>query len=214
MKRGKINERILYFRVNQKGNSIFFIKLSYRDVDHVFGLQLEVFYMKKYLYKKVLTKKEYFISLIFISIIGFYLGILTIINIGLDSGIVSGSSMDDSIIDGTKTLYISEELKRIKRGDVITFYGYVDGKLVNIIKRVIALPGEKITINGANVYINGELLEEPYATYTYPSEDYLEEIIEENEYFVMGDNRSSSVDSRNVGPIPKKNILGVLIKSR
>ena len=170
--------------------------------------------MKKYLYKKVLTQKEYFISLIFISIIGFCLGILTIINIGLDSGIVSGSSMDNSITDGTKTLYISEEFKRIKRGDVITFYGYVDGRLVNIIKRVIALPGEKITINGANVYINGELLEEPYATYTYPSEDYLEEIIKENEYFVMGDNRSSSVDSRNVGPIPKKNILGVLIKSR
>lgn len=170
--------------------------------------------MKKYLYKKVLTKKEYFISLIFISIIGFYLGILTIINIGLNSGIVSGSSMDNSITDGTKTLYISEEFKKIKRGDVITFYGYVDGELVNIIKRVIALPGEKITINGANVYINGELLEEPYATYTYPSEDYLEETIKENEYFVMGDNRSSSVDSRNVGPIPKKNILGVLIKSR
>lgn len=165
-------------------------------------------------HKKVLTKKEYFISLIFISIIGFYLGILTIINIGLNSGIVSGSSMDNSITDGTKTLYISEEFKTIKRGDVITFYGYVDGELVNIIKRVIALPWEKITINGANVYINGELLEEPYATYTYPSEDYLEEIIKENEYFVMGDNRSSSVDSRNVGPIPKKNILGVLIKSR
>lgn len=110
-------------------------------------------------HKKVLTKKEYFISVIFISIIGFCLGILTIINIGLDSGIVSGSSMDNSITDGTKTLYISEEFKTIKRGDVITFYGYVDGKLVNIIKRVIALPWEKITINGANVYINGELLE-------------------------------------------------------
>ena len=122
--------------------------------------------------------------------------------------------MDNSITDGTKTLYISEKFKTIKRGDIITFYGYVDGELVNIIKRVIALPGEKITINGANVYINGELLEEPYVTYTYPSEDYLEKIIKENEYFVMGDNRSSSVDSRNVGPIPKKNILGVLIKSR
>ena len=170
--------------------------------------------MKKCFYKKILTQKEYLISEIFISIVGFCLGISTIINIGLDSGIVSGSSMNNSITDGTKILYISDEFKGIKRGDIINFYAYADGKLVNIIKRVIALPGEKITINESNVYINGKLLEEPYAAYAYPSEDNLEVIINENEYFVMGDNRSSSVDSRKVGPIPKKNILGVMIKSR
>jgi len=170
--------------------------------------------MKRFFYKKTQTKREYIISSILIFIIGFYLGMLTIINIGVDAGIVSGSSMNNTITDGTKTLYVSEDFKRIKRGDIITFYGYVDGKLVNIIKRVIALPGETIYIDGSDIYIDGELLDEPYVTYTDESEEYLEVTIKENEYFVMGDNRSSSIDSRSIGAIPKKNILGVLIKSK
>lgn len=170
--------------------------------------------MKEYLCKKTQNKREYLICLTCIFLYGVSFGVLTIINIGIDIGIVSGSSMNNTLIDGTKTLYVSKDIKQIKRRDIINFYGYLDGELINVVKRVIGLPGETIFINGANVYINGKLLEEPYAIYTHPTEDYMEVKVKENEYFVMGDNRSTSDDSRCFGTIPKKNILGVLIKSK
>ena len=170
--------------------------------------------MKEYFHKKTHTKIEYLISLICIFIIGVSFGALTVANVGIDTGIVSGSSMNNALTDGTKTLYVSENIKQIKRGDIISFYAYHDKKLVNVIKRVIGLPGETILINEGNIHISGEILEEPYALYTHPSEDYLEIKVKEDEYFVLGDNRCYSSDSRHYGGIPKKNILGVLIKSR
>lgn len=170
--------------------------------------------MKKYICKKTQTKKEYLICLIIIFLIGISFGLLTIASMGIDTGVISGSSMNNTLTEGTKVLYVSEDIKQIKRGDIINFYGSLDGKLLNVIKRVIGLPGETIFISGANIYINGELLEESYAIYTHPTEDYMEVKIKENEYFVMGDNRSASIDSRHFGTIPKKNILGVLIKSK
>ena len=69
-----------------------------------------------------------------------------------------------------------------------------------------------ILIKGDKVYINGNLLEEPYALYDHIGDDNIEIQIRENEYFVMGDNRYESGDSREYGPIPKENISYILIK--
>ncbi len=167
--------------------------------------------MRKYLHKKTLTKKEFLILLFSIFIIGFSFGMLTIVELRIDTGIVSGTSMNNTLTEGTKNLYISPEIKQIKRGDIISFYAYVDGELVNIVKRVIGLPGETVHIIRDSVYINGELIEEPYALYTHPIEDDMEVNIKVDEYFVLGDNRCESSDSRHYGTIPKHNILGVII---
>jgi len=167
--------------------------------------------MRKYLHKKTLTKKEFSTLLFFIFILGFSFGMLTIAELKIDTGIVSGTSMNNTLTEGTKNLYISEDIKQIKRGDIINFYAYIDGELVNLVKRVIGLPGETVYISIDSVYINGELIEEPYSLYTHSIEDDIEVKIKEDEYFVLGDNRCDSYDSRHYGAIPKHNILGVII---
>lgn len=169
--------------------------------------------MIKYLNKKS-SKIEYFIVLIMFFIIGVVLGMLSLSKLNIKTGIVMGTSMEPTLLEGTRNLYISKELKPLKRGDIIYFYAYGDGELINVVKRVIGLPGETILINEDKVYINNERLEEPYALYTYPLDDYIEIELKQGEYFVLGDNRCYSKDSRHFGAIPKENIIGVLIKSR
>ena len=120
---------------------------------------------------------------------------------------ISGDSMSptlehDEIVVLTKT-------KRIERGDIIAFY--FQGKI--LLKRVIALPEDEVAIDGdGNVYINGELLEEPYVTDKELGDCDLEfpYKVPGTGYFVLGDRRSNSVDSRNsmVGVIPQEDIIG------
>ncbi len=98
-----------------------------------------------------------------------------------------------------------------KRGDVVVFTPPVTD-LDEYIKRVIAVPGETIMIKEGRIYINGKLLNEPYLAddvYTHIG-NFLKEgqeyKVPEGEYFVMGDNRSNSSDSRYWGSI-KKNVI-------
>jgi signal peptidase I len=135
----------------------------------------------------------------------------TILKIGVSHSVVSGQSMENTLSDGTKLLFINDDFKGIKRGDIVSVLAYEYEKKIHIIKRVIAMPNETIHIKGNKVYINGDLLEEPYAYYSGPSEDVLTITLLEGEYFVMGDNRLHSGDSRVFGPVPKENILEVLL---
>ena len=93
-----------------------------------------------------------------------------------------------------------------KRGEVIVFR-FPKDETKDFVKRVIGLPGEKVTIRQGEVYIDGGLLEEPYITRKDASN--MDTVpLGEKEYFVLGDNRSSSNDSRAWGPVPEKNVLG------
>ena len=75
-----------------------------------------------------------------------------------------------------------------------------------LIKRVIGLPGETIEYKDEKLYINGKKIKDPY--YKNNTLDFDKVKIGKNEYFVMGDNRSNSIDSRIIGNIPEKDILG------
>lgn len=168
--------------------------------------------MRESLKKKSISRKVYIVSLISILIIGVFLGILTMEKLNIKTRIIKGVSMENTLHEGTRNLYISKDFKDIKRQDIVLFKMYYNGEEIEVVKRVIGLAGETILIKGDKVYINGELLEEPYALYDHPGDDYMEVQIKENEYFLMGDNRYESGDSREYGPIPKENILYVLIK--
>ena len=103
-----------------------------------------------------------------------------------------------------------------ERGDIVICH-YPDGKNGeygdrHYVKRVIGLPGEVISIKDGYVYINGEPLDEPYiASERRSKENMREYLLGEDEYFVMGDNRANSKDSRYVGPIDREQILGKAI---
>ena len=100
-----------------------------------------------------------------------------------------------------------------QRGDVVVFTPPVSN-LDEYIKRVVALPGEKIMLDGGKVYINGEILDESYIPDSFYTGggNFLKEgqeyTVPEGEYFVLGDNRPNSSDSRSWGPITKKSMSG------
>lgn len=127
--------------------------------------------------------------------------------------IVSGESMVPTF-ENNEYLIIDEISYRFKepmRGDVIVFRYPLEPKKF-FIKRIIGLPGDVVSIKGASVTITntlnpeGFMLEEPYVTNT--SSDEMTKAVKEGEYFVMGDNRIASLDSRSWGLLPKENIIG------
>jgi signal peptidase I len=93
-----------------------------------------------------------------------------------------------------------------ERGDVIVFRYPPDPDQVPYIKRIVGLPGDNLRIMDGKVYINDQLLVEPYIV--SPTHQGGEWIVEENSLFVMGDNRNNSSDSRSWGFVPLENVIG------
>jgi signal peptidase I len=140
----------------------------------------------------------------------------TSISIGLPPGpeIVGryrfqGSSMEPNFHDGQ--YFFVDELAYLsslpRRGDVVLFRSPTPNNDVTYVKRVVGLPGEAIEIRNHAIYINGVQLNEPY-TVSQLSYSFGLEPIPANRYFVLGDNRNNSSDSRNYGPIDGNSILG------
>lgn len=113
---------------------------------------------------------------------------------------------------------VSKWFGGVERGDIITVHMDADyGGEANIIKRVIGLPGDHIELKDGAVYRNGEKLDEPYVaegkTTRILDRRFSDVILGEDEYFLLGDNRTVSLDSRRFGPVKKHNIIGeVLIR--
>jgi signal peptidase I len=95
-----------------------------------------------------------------------------------------------------------------QRGDVIVFKS-VQGEDEDLIKRVVGVHGDKISVRGGRLFVNGEPQKEPYVNKKYPDRSfYGPTIVPKDHIFAMGDNRANSQDSRIFGPVPYKNIEG------
>lgn len=128
---------------------------------------------------------------------------------------VKGSSMEPNFHNNEYILTdkISYRFREPERGDVIIFKAPRNPD-VDYIKRVIALPGERVKVDKGYIYVNDKKLNEKYlidSTPIFPGSFVQEGVditVAEDEYFVMGDNRPHSSDSREFGPIGKDLIIG------
>jgi len=99
-------------------------------------------------------------------------------------------------------------VESIHRGDIIVFHYPLD-PAESFIKRVIGLPGDWISIKDGQVYVNGMLLKEPYILPSYLGHETCAAVhVPENHYYVLGDHRDFSNDSRDWGTVPRRDIYG------
>ena len=123
---------------------------------------------------------------------------------------VEGTSMQPGLQNHDR-LFVNKfvyDFGKIHRGDIVVFRYPLDPKK-SFIKRVIGLPGDRLSIDDGHVYINGKQLHEPYVPKMYRDHtSMMVGVIPPGEYFVMGDHRNVSEDSRDFGPVPRKDIYG------
>ena len=126
----------------------------------------------------------------------------------------SGDSMRPAVLDGDIVLVnrMIYDASKPKRGDIIVFKPNGNENARSYIKRIIGLPGETVQIVDGYVYIDGQMLDEHYGNEVMETAGIAEEpvVLGDDEYFVLGDNRNNSQDSRaaNVGVIHREDLLG------
>jgi len=125
---------------------------------------------------------------------------------------VKAASMEPTLLPGDQ-VEVTERTGVLKRGDLVDFKLPIRFQTPGndtMIKRVIGLPGETISSSGATVLINGMPLSEPYLeSGDARGAAIANQVIPPGEYFVLGDNRSDSLDSSYLGPIPSTSIIGI-----
>jgi len=134
---------------------------------------------------------------------------------------IPSASMEDTLLIGDRVLVdrVSWRFAQPARGDIVVFHPPFDGPV--LIKRIIGLPGDEISLSGGFVYVNGRRLDEPYVRRIdgrqEPSEPFSNGLpwslqepykVPADSYFVMGDNRTDSGDSREFGPIKREQFVG------
>jgi signal peptidase I len=177
------------------------------------------------------TLREYFESIVIAVILAFFIRTFIVQAFKIPTG-----SMEENLLIGdhllvNKFMFASTAssfermvlpIGTISRGDVVVFKYPVEPER-DFIKRVIGLPGETLEVREKKVYVNGSPLDEPYAHYTQPAsspsefhevtsfdvrERYGPVTVPPEQYFVMGDNRDNSQDSRYWGFLPRGHIKG------
>ncbi len=171
---------------------------------------LTFYQKKKRLNSKVIKD---ILEMIVGGLVAVFLAFVIVFSVGMRTSVI-GDSMEPALYNGQEILMnrVIYKLSSPKRGDVVVFLPNGNENSHYYVKRVVGLPGETVQIKDGSVYIDGVLLEE---------DEELDKMIDAgiaqneltlaaDEYFVLGDNRNSSEDSRsgNIGGIKKNNIIG------
>lgn len=125
---------------------------------------------------------------------------------------VEGTSMMPALVDQER-IFINKfayrfGLEKIERGDLVVFW-YRGDRSKSYIKRVIGLPGDEVRIDEGTVYVNGERLDESYVPPEYRDRQSMPaQTVKPDYYFVLGDHRTSSNDSRTWGQVGRRDIYG------
>jgi signal peptidase I len=148
------------------------------------------------------------------AILTFVLGILVLLSAAFIAQpvYVEGNSMYPAIEDGELVL-ISKVIDTLSRGDIVMFYE-PRSRTESEVKRVVGLPGEAIWMTErGEIYIDETLIDEPYvlSSRNQRPRGISRQVIKEGCYFLMGDNRDVSSDSRSFGPVPRRLIFGKVV---
>ena len=134
--------------------------------------------------------------------------ILLVKNYVVSPIIVNGDSMDSTLKDGDvmilNKMYSTEDIERF---DIVVIK--YEGRY--IIKRIIGMPGDEVKVEDNTLYINGKIYVQDYLDKETETENFLVKEVPENHYFVLGDNREVSLDSRSFGPVSAEDIEGKAI---
>jgi signal peptidase I len=153
--------------------------------------------------KKDMSWKSFFFYLVLILLFRVYI---------IEPHSVSGTSMDNTFHTHDYVLVdkISYDITEPKRGDVIVFNPPIQDRTADrFIKRIIGIPGDTVVVSATDTFINGVKQVEKFVT--YQSNRTASTTLGADEYFVMGDNRSVSYDSRSWGVLKKEHIQGRVI---
>lgn len=142
-----------------------------------------------------------------------FLAFVLVFSVGMRTSVI-GDSMEPSLHNGQEILMnrILYRISKPRRGDVVVFLPNGNQNTHFYVKRVVGLPGETVQIRDGSVYIDGVLLEESelFDKIADPGIAQNELLLEGDEFFVLGDNRNSSEDSRsgNIGAVKRDDIVG------
>jgi len=135
-----------------------------------------------------------------------------IINLAVQNYDIDGPSMEPTLHNQERIMVdkVSYLFHKPTRGDVIVFIA-PNSPSLSYVKRIIAIPGDVITVDDITVKVNGLILEEPYVDLQHqgnPYDSVDNRTVPPNNYFVMGDDRANSSDSRDWGFVPRNNVVG------
>lgn len=139
----------------------------------------------------------------------FVLVLYLVVNVAIPRFVVEGHSMEPNLHSSEYVMVsrVHYLLEDPQRGDVVVFHLDAENDLI---KRIVALPGEKVVMKDGRIAIDGVLLDEPYVMELchLATCRHREWLLAEDEYFVLGDNRNHSHDSHDFGPIQREQIVG------
>ncbi len=154
--------------------------------------------------QELLFHKKFYIILLAVSCI-----ISFVISYTMIKGVTASNDMYPTFTEGQKLIAVRSS--SYTYGDIVAYESPIEDSDAYIIRRVLGLPGDTVLFQNETIYINGEAIVEDYAYYDKNKEGYHEGVpftLEENEYFLVGDNRNYCIDSRVLGPISGDLIFG------